>query len=123
MNPDKQLKIVLNGPSLLLPAQQATSCALIINELLQNAVEHGYADRDHGTIQINLNESAEETVIEIIDDGAGFPAGFDLERDSNLGLQIVRTLVKEDLRGDLAFENGNGVHARLSFPRKRVEAA
>ena len=123
MDPDKQLKIVLNGPSLLLPAQQATSCALIINELLQNAVEHGYANRDHGTIQINLNESAEETVIEIIDDGAGFPTGFDLERDSNLGLQIVRTLVKEDLRGDLAFANGDGVRARLSFPRKRLEAA
>lgn len=123
MDPDKQLKIVLNGPSLLLPAQQATSCALIINELLQNAVEHGYADRDQGTIQINLNESAEETVIEIIDDGAGFPAGFDLERDSNLGLQIVRTLVTEDLRGSLAFDNGTGVHARLRFPRKRVDAA
>ncbi|HEX6510923.1 MAG TPA: histidine kinase N-terminal domain-containing protein [Chloroflexota bacterium] len=123
MDPDKQLKIVLNGPSLRLPAQQATSCALIINELLQNAVEHGYAERDQGTIQINLNESAEETVIEIIDDGAGFPAGFELERDSNLGLQIVRTLVKEDLRGQLTFQNGQGVRARLSFPRKRLEAA
>ncbi|HLQ33673.1 MAG TPA: histidine kinase N-terminal domain-containing protein [Chloroflexota bacterium] len=123
LDPDKQLKIVLNGPSLRLPAQQATSCALIINELLQNAVEHGYAERNQGTIQIKLNESAEETVIEIIDDGVGFPAGFDLERDSNLGLQIVRTLVKEDLHGQLSFENGHGVHARVSFPRKRVEAA
>jgi two-component system, sensor histidine kinase PdtaS len=123
MDPQKQLKIVLNGPSLLLPAQQATSCALIINELLQNAVEHGYANRDQGTIQINLNESAEETLIEIIDDGEGFPTNFDLERDSNLGLQIVRTLVKEDLRGKLTFENGSGVRARLSFPRKRSEVA
>jgi len=120
MDPEKQLRIVLNGPSLLLPAQQATSCALIINELLQNAVEHGYANRNQGTIQINLNESAEQTLIEIIDDGEGFPAGFDLERDSNLGLQIVRTLVKEDLRGSLTFENGQGVRARLSFPRKQA---
>lgn len=119
LDPDKQLKIVLNGPSLLLPAQQATSCALIINELLQNAVEHGYANRASGTIQINLNESAEETVIEIIDDGEGFPAGFDLERDANLGLQIVRTLVTEDLRGDLTFDNGQGIRARLAFPRKQ----
>jgi two-component system, sensor histidine kinase PdtaS len=123
LDPDKQLKIVLNGPSLTLPAQQATSCALIINELLQNAVEHGYADRSQGTIQINLNESAEETVIEIIDDGAGFPPGFDLERDANLGLNIVQTLVKEDLRGRLSFTNGNGVRAMLAFPRKRAEAA
>lgn len=122
MDPEKQLKIVLNGPSLLLPAQQATSCALIVNELLQNAVEHGYANRSQGTIQINLNESGEETVIEVVDDGEGFPPGFDLERDANLGLQIVGTLVKEDLRGQLSFQNGDGVHARVAFPRKRVEA-
>ena len=121
MDPEKRLKIVLNGPSLLLPAQQATSCALIINELLQNAVEHGYADRSQGTIEINLNESNEETVIEVVDDGAGFPAGFDLERDANMGLQIVGTLVKEDLRGSLTFRNGHGVAARVAFPRKRVE--
>jgi two-component sensor histidine kinase len=122
MDPDKQLKIVLNGPSLLLPAQQATSCALIVNELLQNAVEHGYASRAQGTIQINLNESGDETVIEVVDDGEGFPTGFDLDRDANLGLQIVRTLVKEDLRGELTFRNGDGVHARVAFRRKRLEA-
>ncbi len=103
-----------------LPAQQATSCALIINELLQNAVEHGYANRDHGTIQINLNEMADETVIEIIDDGQGFPAGFQLERDANLGLEIVQTLVTEDLRGQLRLENGNGVRATVAFPRKQA---
>ncbi|MBV8084175.1 MAG: histidine kinase N-terminal domain-containing protein, partial [Chloroflexi bacterium] len=120
LDPDKQLKIVLDGPSLLLPAQQATSCALIINELLQNAVEHGYANRAHGTIQINLRESADETVIEIIDDGEGLPPGFDLERDANLGLQIVRTLVNEDLHGRLTFENGQGVKARLAFPRRQA---
>ena len=118
LDPEKQLKIVLNGPSLLLPAQQATSCALIINELLQNAVEHGYSNRAQGTIQINLKESAEETVIEIIDDGEGLPAGFDVERDGNLGLQIVRTLVKEDLHGRLSLQNGHGVTVRLSFPRR-----
>lgn len=123
LDPDKQLKIVLNGPSLSLPAQQATSCALIINELLQNAVEHGYANRAQGTIQINLNESAEETVIEIIDDGEGFPPGFDLDRDANLGLQIVRTLVQEDLRGRLSFENSQGVRARMTFPRKQPAPA
>ena len=120
VGPEKQLKIVLNGPSLSLPAQQATSCALIINELLQNAVEHGYANRHQGTIQINLNESAEETIIEIIDDGEGLPPGFNLERDANLGLQIVQTLVQEDLRGSLSFENGGaGVRARLAFSRKQ----
>ncbi|MDE3076498.1 MAG: histidine kinase N-terminal domain-containing protein [Chloroflexota bacterium] len=121
LDPEKSIRIILNGPSLRLPAQQATSCALIINELLQNSVEHGYANRDRGTIQINLNEMADETVIEIIDDGQGFPPGFDLARDANLGLEIVQTLVREDLHGRLTLENGRGVRATVAFPRKQAE--
>lgn len=119
MDPEKQVRIILNGPSMKLPAQQATSCALIINELLQNAVEHGYANRDRGTIEITLHDLPDETVIEIFDDGQGFPPEFSLDRDANLGLKIVQTLVKEDLRGRLSLENGNGVRATVAFPRRQ----
>ena len=54
--------------------------------------------------------------VEIEDDGAGLPPGFDPQR-GGLGLQIVRTLVNEDLKGQLQLENGEGVRAVVSFPR------
>ena len=118
MDPEKDIRILLKGPDLRLPAQQATSCALIINELLQNAVEHGYPNRRQGTILIDLHDTAHETVIEIADDGGGFPPAFDLQRDANLGLEIVQTLVREDLRGSLELKNGKGVRVKVSFPHK-----
>jgi two-component sensor histidine kinase len=59
-------------------------------------------------------------VVEIRDDGGGLPAGFDLEK-SGLGLRIVRTLVREDLKGQFALENGQGVRAVISFPRWQAE--
>ena len=60
-------------------------------------------------------------VVEISDDGDGLPEGFDLER-AGLGLRIVRTLVREDLKGQFALENGEGVRALISFPRSQAEA-
>jgi two-component system, sensor histidine kinase PdtaS len=122
LDPEKKVALRLEGSrQFLLPAQQATSCALIINELLQNAVEHGYHSRREGTILVRLDQTEDSMVVEIRDDGDGLPDGFDLDA-SGLGLRIVRTLVQEDLKGQFALENGDGVRALISFPRTRTEA-
>jgi two-component system, sensor histidine kinase PdtaS len=117
LDPAKRISLKLEGQKLfMLPAQQATSCALIINELLQNSVEHAYADRSEGTIVVSLEETDDSMLIDIRDDGRGLPEGFDINR-GGLGLQIVRTLVREDLKGDLSIENDGGVRTLISFPR------
>ncbi len=100
-----------------LPAQQATSCALIINELVQNAVEHAFAGQPGGTIVVRLAEQGDSLYIEIQDDGRGLPHDFDLTKQGGLGLQIVRSLVREDLKGEFELVNGAGVRAVVSFPK------
>jgi two-component sensor histidine kinase len=121
LNPEKKVELRLEGArQFLLPAQQATSCALIINELLQNAVEHGYRHRLEGTISVRLEETADSMTVEIRDDGDGLPEGFDLD-ESGLGLRIVRTLVREDLKGQFSLDNGRGVRALVSFPRRAAQ--
>jgi two-component sensor histidine kinase len=55
--------------------------------------------------------------VTIIDDGVGLPVGFDLTQSSNLGLQIVRTLTENELRGTLSLvSNAEETRAQLSFP-------
>jgi two-component sensor histidine kinase len=106
--------------SFLLPAQQATSCALIINELVQNAVEHAFVGLPGGSIVVRLAEQGDSLYIEIVDDGRGLPDDFDANRQGALGLQIVRSLVREDLKGEfelLRKSSGDGLHAVVSFPR------
>jgi two-component system, sensor histidine kinase PdtaS len=100
-----------------LPAQQATSCALIINELVQNAVEHAFVGLPGGSIVVKLAEQGDSLYIEIQDDGRGLPHDFDPVRQGGLGLQIVRSLVREDLKGEFELVNGQGVRAVVSFPK------
>jgi two-component sensor histidine kinase len=100
-----------------LPAQQATSCALIINELVQNAVEHAFVGLPGGSIVVRLAELGDSLYVEIQDDGRGLPEDFDPIRQGGLGLQIVRSLVREDLKGEFELKNGQGVRAVVSFPK------
>ena len=109
--------------SFTLPAQQATSCALIINELVQNAVEHAFVGLPGGSIVVRLLEQGDSLYIEIEDDGRGLPPDFDPVRQGGLGMQIVRSLVREDLKGEFELNSaGRGVSAVVSFPKWRAKA-
>jgi two-component sensor histidine kinase/PAS domain-containing protein len=122
LSPEKQIRIVLDdGHNLYLPARQATACALVINELLQNAVEHGYDGRNAGTISVRLEDEGDQVCITITDDGEGLPPDFDLEQTGSLGLQIVQTLVQDDLRGGFEMKNTGGVQATIRFSKRVLE--
>jgi two-component sensor histidine kinase len=94
----------------------ATPLALVITELIYNALEHGL--EDEGTeLTIAIERDGTSAHVTIIDDGVGLPAGFDLAESSNLGLQIVRTLTENELRGTLSLiSNADETRAELKFP-------
>jgi two-component sensor histidine kinase len=92
----------------VLPAEVATPLAMVLTELLQNAVEHGL-DAGAGTVTIAVvRDEADGLRVEVRDDGRGLPSGFSLEGSDRLGLQIVRTLVESELGGRLTLARAEG---------------
>jgi two-component sensor histidine kinase/putative methionine-R-sulfoxide reductase with GAF domain len=89
-----------------LAGQRATALALVFTELFQNALEHG---GDH--VSIALAQRNGDVVLTIADDGAG------IDGDVNgTGISIVRALVRDELRGELALQNAGGLRAEVVFP-------
>jgi two-component sensor histidine kinase len=115
---ERAIRLDLRGPNIYLPTQPATVCALVINELLQNALEHGYERQEGGTVTVNLSDDGEHITIAVDDDGVGLPEEFDLAQTSSLGLQIVRTLAEGDLKGSFEIHGRDeGVSAVVTFPK------
>jgi two-component sensor histidine kinase len=117
LSPDKQIRLKLTGAAISLPARQATACSLVINELLQNAVEHGFEHKDSGTVAVNLHDEEDKVIITVSDTGDGLPAGFELAQIESLGLHIVQVLVEGDLKGQLTLHNQNGLSVTITFPK------
>lgn len=111
-----EISIVREGALGSLESRIATPLALVITELIYNALEHGLdSEGTHLTIRINRGES--QATVTIIDDGVGLPEGFTLAGSSNLGLQIVRTLTENELRGTLQLiSDDQETRAILTFP-------
>jgi two-component sensor histidine kinase len=124
LQPDKDIQITVEGEEVSLPSQPATSLALAVNELIQNSVEHAFVGRKQGAIAIRLAQGQEHLSIEVTDDGVGFPADYEGRGAAparSLGLQIVETLVEEDLKGEFVLSNERGTRALIRIPRGQLE--
>ena len=78
LEPGFDIRKVFEAEPLILPSEKASSLALVVNELVQNAIEHGFVGRHSGTIGLRLSTDPEAQYrLEIYDDGIGLPAGFD----------------------------------------------
>ena len=80
-----------------LTAERSTPLALVLTEVVANAVEHGLSDRS-GTVQVEALRENKTLVITVTDDGSGLAEG---KVGTGLGTQIIRTLVESELRGKI----------------------
>lgn len=84
-------------------AEEATPLALVVTELVTNAVEHGLAHTG-GELVVRSERTGSHLVIRIEDDGAGMGS----TTPSGLGTTIASTLVQGELGGTLTWENRPG---------------
>lgn len=119
--PHKRIHFSVRGDDVWLNTNQATQIALVLNEMIQNGVEHGFAHADEGEIHINVEEKKGEIGIWVSNNGDPLPKDFDPLKGGNLGMQIVRSLVGS-LGGSWVIEERLGwTVGQVIFPRDAAE--
>jgi len=110
--PDKSIQIHIIGEALQLPSKEATALTLVVNELLQNSLEHAFVGRSAGIIEVLFAQSPNAISAIVRDDGIGMADDY----QPNLGLEIAETLVEDDLNGRLSFHHLNtGTEVRIQI--------
>lgn len=83
------------APGVLIPPDKLIPVALIMSEAIANAIEHGFAGRERGHIDVAVRRDVERLELSVRDDGVGLPPGFSTEDATSLGLRIARTLAAQ----------------------------
>lgn len=121
--PGHKITTRVEGRHIQLTSKLAVPLALVINELVTNAMKHGVGARGEGEIAISLKEDNGFTNL-LVTNNSPEPAGplyFDMSKKC-LGLQIVDSLVCEQLKGYFRLERVEGLtRAMVCFPRDSLE--
>ena len=110
-----RINLILEVEPIEINIESANPCGLIVNELVSNALEHGFSDRDRGNIWLSLKANPKGlNVLTIGDDGVGFKEGLDLYNSDSLGLELVCTLVAQ-IDGEIKLDKTNGTKIEITF--------
>jgi two-component sensor histidine kinase len=119
-SPDRSLCFEVVGDAGSVPGDLATPLAVVLNELMQNAVDHAFprtgVETAVGHVRISFARDDGRLVVDVTDDGAGLPPTFSMEGSAGLGLSIVQALVTTELRGTIRLEADGGTRAHLEIP-------
>ena len=105
-----------------LTVETAMPCGLIINELIANALEHGFPDGRSGEVRIQLHAVDDQTaLLTVRDTGVGFPEELDFRQTESLGMQLVTTLT-DQIGGAIELDRSGGTAFRIRFPVHHLSA-
>jgi two-component sensor histidine kinase len=97
------VQIHITGDSFFVNSDEATSIALVVNELLQNSMVYAFKGKAKGTIEVNIQNESIYPRISVVDDGHGFE--LNAINDKSLGLSIVQSIVEEKLHGSFSIQS------------------
>lgn len=117
------IRVRLDMEPVRLDINQAIPCALILNELVSNALKYAFPAGRLGEIRIRLRAEATGSICLLVgDNGVGLPADLDPLRAETLGLQLVTTLVSQ-LRASLEIRRIHGTGYALTFTAAKPDQA
>lgn len=111
-----QVSITTQLDRIPISIDRCISCGLIINELVSNAIQHGFPDGRPGEIRVELRANLPTGYeLSVSDNGTGLPASLDIDHPDSLGLELVRMFC-EQLGGSLGIDSGEGARFEVCFP-------
>lgn len=110
------IDLEIDSEAVYLDVDKSIHCCLLLNELVANTLKHAFPSGGPGVVRVVLKALAEGRVLlEVADNGVGFPAGLDFRQTDSLGLQIAVSLVK-NLEGEIDMSREGGTAFTIEFP-------
>ena len=115
---ERGISPVIHIDERILAVDAAIPCGLIINELVTNALRHGFPDGRTGSVQVALRRIGSERPgwieLRVTDDGVGLPADVDPRSVASLGLDLVFTFAEQlDAEVDVRRDHGTAFYVRF----------
>ena len=109
-------EIQFNSEEVMISAEKALLCGIVLNELLINIYKHAFTGRSEpGLVQISIRKINGSAELLVTDNGIGLPEDFESGKGRSMGMWIVRDMINK-LNGSIDIMEDSGVRCTVQFP-------
>lgn len=120
--PETHITFEVQTSDMVIPSRAVTILALVLNEMVSNAIKHGMQGMREGKVTVRGYEERNQAVVEVLDTGSGPAETFVEENAEGLGLSLIRNLIG-DIGGQFTLrrtdETPPRTCAEVRFPLER----
>jgi PAS domain S-box-containing protein len=111
-------RLLLEAEEVRLPLKQSGSFTLMVNEIVSNAIKHGKGDVEITLTAERTDDETPRATLIVCDDGPGFAPNFDPKQAANTGLELIESMGRWDLQGEILYQNRpeGGARVVVTFP-------
>ena len=117
-DPHMQASTAVTGDALLIPPEQVSPLAMVLNELLTNSFRHAFLPGHPGSVDVILTEKSRSYQLMVRDTGIGLRSDQETAGRRS-GQQVVRRIVGSYLKGTCNWISDNGTTAIVEFPKPK----
>ncbi|MCG2613473.1 sensor histidine kinase [Terrimonas sp. NA20] len=110
----QSIQFQLDVDAIQLDTSYCIPIGLILNETITNSIKYAFPDGQPGQISITLKHNHTHVVVNISDNGAGLPAGFNINNPDTMGMRLINGLT-QDLDGEVKIVSDQGTTVTLEF--------
>ncbi len=113
---DKRVTVNISSDPVSISIDSAVPLGLAVNEIITNAIIHGFPGDRKGSVSITVKQSKDKAIeLTICDDGVGLPKNFDFNDLVSFGTQMTRALITQQLQGSYSLYTEKDTVARIRF--------
>ena len=113
----ENIKFHVDAEGISLPYANATSLALLLNELISNCTKHAFENVQKKEINISCNTAGDSICLTVSDNGRGLPEGFSIDTAKSVGMSIIKSMVSE-FKGSIEFKSAKGTSVKIIIPKE-----
>lgn len=114
-----KVDLKMDVDDIMLDINTAIPLGLILNELLSNSMKHAFPSGKSGEIMVKFHKYDEKYILEVSDNGIGFPEDLEIDKTDSLGLRLVNNLTQQ-IGGELYLQRSPGTTFRINFQEKKI---
>jgi len=116
-----KLDVQLHIDELIFSTNRCIQIGMVLHELCVNSLKYAFKEDRENLLCIHMKENGDNIHIKIRDNGEGLENIKDLYKSESIGMQLIHSIVEDQLDATIEFTNNNGLECNIIFSKKEEE--